>query len=80
MATSEYSGLDLGFGVVTAPAGLGLAAIGFDGLRRNGVSPFATISHYRGFWGADKTSAAPVVVGDTWDVASYRGQDLERIR
>ena len=42
MAISEYSGLDLGFGVVTAIAGLGLAAIGFDGLRRKGVSQFAT--------------------------------------
>ena len=42
MAFSEYSGLDLGFGVVTAVAGLGLAAIGFDGLRRKGASRFAT--------------------------------------
>jgi hypothetical protein len=42
MAISEYSGLDLGFGVVTAIAGLGLAAIGVDGLRRKGVARFAT--------------------------------------
>lgn len=42
MAISEHSGLDLGFGVVTALAGLMLAAIGSDGLRRKGVSRFAT--------------------------------------
>jgi hypothetical protein len=42
MAISEYSGIDIGFGVVTALAGLGLAAIGLDGLRRKGVYPFAT--------------------------------------
>jgi peptidoglycan/LPS O-acetylase OafA/YrhL len=42
MAISEYSGLDLGFGVVTALAGLGLAGIGLDGLRQKGVSRFAT--------------------------------------
>jgi hypothetical protein len=42
MAISEYSGLDLGFGVVTGVAGLVLAAIGLDGLRRGGVAPFAT--------------------------------------
>lgn len=44
MAFSEYSGLDLGFGVVTAFAGIWLAAIGLDGLRRNGVSRFATVA------------------------------------
>jgi len=44
MAISEYSGLDLGFGVVTAFAGVGLTAIGLDGLRRNGVSRFATVA------------------------------------
>jgi hypothetical protein len=44
MAISEYSGLDLGFGVVTALAGLGLAAIGFDALRHKGVSRFATVA------------------------------------
>jgi hypothetical protein len=42
IAISDYSGLDLGFGVVTAVAGFALAAIGVDGLRRNGVSRFAT--------------------------------------
>jgi peptidoglycan/LPS O-acetylase OafA/YrhL len=42
MAISDYSGLDLGFGVVTAVAGLTLAAIGLDGFRRKGVSRFAT--------------------------------------
>jgi hypothetical protein len=42
MSISEYSGLDLGFGVVTGVAGLGLAAIGLDGLRRKGTSRFAT--------------------------------------
>ena len=42
MAISEYSGLDLGFGVVTGLAGLVLTAIGLDGLRRNGVSRFAS--------------------------------------
>ena len=42
MAISEYSGLDLGFGVLTAVAGFLLAAIGVDGLRRGGVSRFAT--------------------------------------
>lgn len=42
MAISDYSGLDLGFGVVTAVAGFALAAVGVDGLRRNGVSRFAT--------------------------------------
>jgi peptidoglycan/LPS O-acetylase OafA/YrhL len=41
MAISEYSGLDLGFGVVTALAGLVLAAIGLDGLRRKGISRLA---------------------------------------
>ena len=38
---SEYSGLDLGFGGVTAIAGLVLAAIGLDALRRRGASRFA---------------------------------------
>ena len=38
---SEYSGLDLGFGVVTAVAGLVLTAIGLDALRRSGASRFA---------------------------------------
>ena len=39
---SEYSGLDLGFGVVTAGAGVLLAAIGLDALRHGGVTRFAT--------------------------------------
>jgi hypothetical protein len=38
---SEYSGLDLGFGAVTAVAGLALAAIGLDALRRRGASHVA---------------------------------------
>ena len=38
---SEYSGLDLGFGVVTAVAGVILAAIGLDALRHSGVTRFA---------------------------------------
>lgn len=42
MAISEYSGLDLGFGVVTALAGVGLAVIGLDGLRRKIVARSAT--------------------------------------
>jgi hypothetical protein len=39
---STYSGLDLGFGFLTALAGLLLAAIGLGALRGNGVSRFAT--------------------------------------
>jgi peptidoglycan/LPS O-acetylase OafA/YrhL len=42
MAISDYSGIDLGFGVVTALGGLLLAAIGLGALRRKGVSRFAT--------------------------------------
>ena len=42
MTISEYSGLDLGFGVVTALAGLALAGIGLAAVRRQGVSPHAT--------------------------------------
>lgn len=38
---SEYSGLDLGFGGVTAVAGLVFAAIGLDALRRRGASRLA---------------------------------------
>ena len=40
MAISEYSGTDLGFGVITALAGVLLAAIGIDALRRHGVSRY----------------------------------------
>ena len=40
LAVSEYSGLDLGFGVVTALAGLVLAFTGFHGFRHNGVSSY----------------------------------------
>ena len=36
MAISEYSGLDLGFGVVTAFAGLALVVIGIASLRGHG--------------------------------------------
>jgi hypothetical protein len=42
MAISLYSGMALGFGVVTAVAGLGLTLIGLGALRRKGVSRFAT--------------------------------------
>jgi hypothetical protein len=42
MSISHYFGIDLGFGVVTAVAGLGLAAIGLGALRRKGISRFAT--------------------------------------
>lgn len=42
MAISWYSGLDLGFGVVTALAGLALAVVAFAGLPRRSVSGFAT--------------------------------------
>ena len=33
-AISEYSGIELGFGIVTAVAGIALVAIGLDGFRR----------------------------------------------
>jgi hypothetical protein len=42
MAISEYSGLDLGFGAVTALAGLVLAAIGLDAFRTRRAPRFAT--------------------------------------
>jgi len=42
MAISDYSGTDLGFGVVTALAGVLLAGIGLVALRDHGVSRFAT--------------------------------------
>jgi hypothetical protein len=42
MAFSDYSGIDLGFGVVTVVAGLGLIAIGLGALRRKGITRFAT--------------------------------------
>jgi hypothetical protein len=48
MAISEYSGIELGFGVVTALAGLALAAIGFAGLLPNGGSRVAA----RAIWPA----------------------------
>jgi hypothetical protein len=44
MAISEYSGIDLGFGVVTAIAGVALVAIGLDGLRRRRSPRVATIA------------------------------------
>src|SRR4051812_3327039 len=42
MAISEYSGLDLGFGAVTALAGLVLAVIGLHALRTRAMPQFAT--------------------------------------
>ena len=42
LAISEYTGIDLGFGVVTAVAGVGLVAIGLDGLRRRQTPRVAT--------------------------------------
>jgi len=44
MAISEYSGIDLGFGAVTAVAGIALVAIGLDGLRRRQSPRMATIA------------------------------------
>jgi hypothetical protein len=43
-AISEYSGIDLGFGVVTAVAGIALVAIGLDGLRRTPAPRLATVA------------------------------------
>jgi hypothetical protein len=43
-AISEYSGIDLGFGVVTAVAGVALVAIGLDGFRRRQAPRTATIA------------------------------------
>jgi hypothetical protein len=43
-AISEYSGIDLGFGVVTAAAGIALVAIGLDSLRRRRSPRVATIA------------------------------------
>ena len=43
-AISEYSGIDLGFGVVTAVAGVALVAIGLDGFRRRQEPRMATIA------------------------------------
>jgi hypothetical protein len=43
-AISEYSGIELGFGVVTAAAGIALVAIGLDGLRRRQAPRVATIA------------------------------------
>ena len=43
-AISEYSGIDLGFGIVTAVAGIALVAIGLDGLRRRQPRRVATIA------------------------------------
>jgi hypothetical protein len=44
LAISEYSGIDLGFGVVTAFAGIALVAIGLGGLRRRQTPRVATIA------------------------------------
>jgi hypothetical protein len=43
-AISEYSGIDLGFGVLTAVGGIALAAIGLDGLGRRQPPRLATIA------------------------------------
>ena len=42
MSTSTYTGIDLGFGVVTGLAGVLLAGIGVDALRHDGATSFAT--------------------------------------
>jgi len=42
MSISTYTGIDLGFGVVTGPAGVLLAGIGVDALRHDGATSFAT--------------------------------------
>lgn len=42
MAISEYSGIALGFGVVTALAGLTLTLVGLRSLRGSDVAPYAT--------------------------------------
>jgi hypothetical protein len=44
MAISDYSGIDLGFGAVTAVAGIALVAIGLDGFRRRQSPRMATIA------------------------------------
>jgi hypothetical protein len=44
MAFSEMSGLDVGYGVVTAIAGILLSVIGIDAIRRNGISRFGTLA------------------------------------
>jgi hypothetical protein len=44
LAISEYSGIDLGFGIVTMVAGVALVAIGLDGLRRRQAPRVATIA------------------------------------
>jgi hypothetical protein len=43
-AISEYTGIDLGFGVFSAVAGLGLVAIGVSGLRRRSAPRLATLA------------------------------------
>ena len=44
LAISEYSGIDLGFGIVTMVAGVALVAIGLYGLRRRQAPRVATIA------------------------------------
>jgi hypothetical protein len=48
-AISEYSGIDLGFGIVTVVAGVALVAIGLDGLRRRQAPRVATIAALMAF-------------------------------
>jgi hypothetical protein len=44
LSFSEMSGLDVGYGVVTAIAGILLTAIGIDAIRRSGTSRFGTLA------------------------------------
>jgi hypothetical protein len=47
---SEMSGLDIGYGVVTAIAGILLTVIGIDAIRRGGISPFGTLATLPHAW------------------------------
>jgi peptidoglycan/LPS O-acetylase OafA/YrhL len=44
MAISTYTGIDLGFGIVTGVTGVLLAGIGVDALRHDGASSFAPLA------------------------------------
>lgn len=57
-AISIYSGLDLGFGVVTAAAGVVLAIVGAHALRHNGTSRFATAAALHALVAAVAASAS----------------------